>query len=283
MDENRVDQIIQYALATSRCAHDDDRLLQDLGPIHLIKYVYLADMAYAQEYGETFTGATWKFHHFGPWAAEVNDRIEPAMAKITADKKKIESNYGDDFIRWRIPEYNDAEQLCVELRGQLPVDVHMELRRKIQEYGNATAELLHYVYITAPMLNAAPNEEIEFSTATKAKEQEPQYQAVSPAPLRRKAQKMREKRLAEARIRLNKKVQERIRKRNEQSKTQPPPRYDEVFEEGTRKLDELAGPHLDVSSGDLEFSDSIWKSSARTGVEWKMQNDARQPADFRIF
>ena len=37
--------------------------------IHLIKCVYLADLAYDKEHnGQTYTGIPWRFYHFGPWA-----------------------------------------------------------------------------------------------------------------------------------------------------------------------------------------------------------------------
>ena len=54
MDLKKVDKIIQYALAV---AANEDFCNRDLGPIHLVKYVYLADLAYAERNkGETFTG-----------------------------------------------------------------------------------------------------------------------------------------------------------------------------------------------------------------------------------
>jgi len=66
MDISRVDKIIQYTLLVA--GDEDDYFDRQLGPIHLIKYVYLADLDYAASHnGEIFTGVKWQFYKFGPW------------------------------------------------------------------------------------------------------------------------------------------------------------------------------------------------------------------------
>ena len=45
MDISRVDKIIQYSLLIA--GDEDDFSDRQLGPIHLIKYVYLADLDFA--------------------------------------------------------------------------------------------------------------------------------------------------------------------------------------------------------------------------------------------
>ena len=80
-----VDLVVQYALLEA--GRRDDLFDRELGPIHLVKYAYLADLAHAERRGgETFTGAPWKFYHYGPWAQEVHARIAPALAAIDAIK-----------------------------------------------------------------------------------------------------------------------------------------------------------------------------------------------------
>ena len=265
IDSTHVDMAMQYALAISRCLHDDDWKLQDLGPIHLIKYVYLADLGHAQKHGVTYTGAPWRFYHFGPWAAEVYERVEPAMQGIQAEAKQIESRYGDDFTRWHIARHGDAQRLREELEKKLPLVATAAVYRAVKEFGNATPELLHFVYRTQPMLHAAPNETLEF----RAVEETPKDSAPASesSKLRPKALKKRQEYIADARRRFAEKASERLRRRAENRAAQPPPRYDEVFDEGTRLLDELAGPPLDVTEGTMEFSDTIWKSPARTGSD----------------
>lgn len=298
MNQDRIDQVMQFALAVSRCVHEEDWKLRELGPIHLIKYVYLADLAYAREHGETYTGTKWIFNHFGPWAAEVHDRIEFAMANINAYSKKIDSKYGDDFTRWGIESYEEADEVYRQNREGLPMDVCFDLERVVKEFGNATSDLLHYVYLTEPMQCAAPKETLVFHVAeqkaeyvleqqqqqqqrqqqkTQSKEQAPKKMIEERSEqktnvkqregLRPKAIKKRKNRLEKARARFAEKARERVRLRKERLQRQVTPRYDEVFEEGTRKLDELAGPPLEESQGTLEFSASIWKSPARKNID----------------
>jgi hypothetical protein len=53
MDIKKVDQLLKYILAAAGQADYGNR---EVGPIHLIKYVYLADLAFAEKHGgETFT------------------------------------------------------------------------------------------------------------------------------------------------------------------------------------------------------------------------------------
>ncbi len=70
-DLDKVDKLIQYALLVA--GEEDSVFEQQLGPIHLIKYVFLADLAFAaRRGGETYTGIEWVFHNFGPWSPPVS-------------------------------------------------------------------------------------------------------------------------------------------------------------------------------------------------------------------
>ena len=86
MKSSKIDLLIQYAILIA--GQEDEYFDRQLGPIHLIKYVYLADLAYAEcNCGETFTGIAWQFYKFGPWSQAANERIDPALAAIGANKK----------------------------------------------------------------------------------------------------------------------------------------------------------------------------------------------------
>lgn len=55
MDIKKVDLQLKYILVA---AGQEDLGHREVGPIHLIKYVYFADLAFAEKQGgETFTGA----------------------------------------------------------------------------------------------------------------------------------------------------------------------------------------------------------------------------------
>jgi hypothetical protein len=96
----KIDNIIQYSLLIA--GEEDEYLDQQLGPIHFIKYVYIADLEFARRNnGQTFTSTKWQFYNFGPWSQDVRARIEPALKAVMAEKYVFESQFGDnnDCIR----------------------------------------------------------------------------------------------------------------------------------------------------------------------------------------
>src|SRR3954447_5807137 len=174
MDSKKVDLVIQYALAVAGEAEDfRDR---ELGPIHLIKFLYLADLAYVKAEGTSFTGVHWRFHKFGPWAVEAFQRIEPAVQCIHVAERRFASANNDEGIRWRAKD----PRLAQELESNLPWPVAREVKHAVRKYGNDTTELLHFVYKTPPMLKAAPGEILDL-LATEVREPEaPVAESVSP-------------------------------------------------------------------------------------------------------
>jgi hypothetical protein len=73
--------LLKYILAA---AGQEDPGHRKVGPIHLIKYVYPADLIFA--------------NHFGPWAPEVYSRIEPA---ITERAKKAKNKIIENILAVR--------------------------------------------------------------------------------------------------------------------------------------------------------------------------------------
>jgi hypothetical protein len=66
MDINKIGQLLKYILAA---AGQEDYGNREVGPIHLIKYVYLADLAFAEKYsGETFTGIPGRSELIAGWS-----------------------------------------------------------------------------------------------------------------------------------------------------------------------------------------------------------------------
>ncbi|MEX2163196.1 MAG: hypothetical protein WD823_02985 [Sulfuricaulis sp.] len=259
LDPNHVDLLLQYVLLVA--GEEDKHIDRELGPIHLIKYVYLADLAYARSNaGKTFTGIDWQFQSFGPWSQAVHERIEPALLAINSDKKTVPSNHEDkdDGIRWSLRD----ERLLQEREWKLPTDITMHLKRYVHRFGKDTPSLLDHVYSTKPMLSAAPNEHLDFSLAVEAASSAES----EPRPLRRDNLSEKKK----------KKLNERMRALTEQHKTRKPkelrlvhpvqhPRYDEIYQAGIAWLDDLAGQPLTPGKKAAEFSDEVWKSATRKG------------------
>lgn len=253
MDKGRVDLVLQFALLEA--GRQDAPFDRELGPIHLVKYVYLADLAHASAHGgETFTGAAWRFFHYGPWAPEVHGRIKPALEAIDANEKSIPSNYEDDFVRWS--KVDDARY--DEVERQLPIEVVSTLRRTVKKYGKQTSELLHHVYTTPPMLRAAPNGRLVFEGVTRPEPPVDEGAALEPTA---RQQKKAEARFKEAK----KQVAEKLAKKKEARaavRGAPAPRYDDVFYAGLAWLDSLAGEPV-PAAGTATFSDNIWVAPSR--------------------
>ena len=155
---HKVDLLLQYTLLT---AGQEDWGSCELGMIHLIKYLYLADLAYSEHRnGEIFTGLNWKFYHFGPWAEKLYQRIEPALLAIGAEKKLYPSKkYEKDCVRWSIQN----DELHNELNSKLSIILSGAIQSSVHQFGSDTEGLLHFVYKTAPMLQASPGETLDFT------------------------------------------------------------------------------------------------------------------------
>ncbi|MFN8545540.1 MAG: hypothetical protein U0807_15220 [Candidatus Binatia bacterium] len=239
-------------------AGQGDSSHRELGPIHLLKYVYLGDLAHAERHGgQTFTGAPWRFHYFGPWAEPVFARIEPAVKALEVRERRFPYNEADrEGVRWLL----DDARLADRLDDELPLEVASAIKRAIREYGNDTAGLLDYVYRTAPMLNAEPGEMLDFTVA-----EAPARPLPKPAPaasLSKSARKQQQAAVAALRERVQAKLRERATART-LAAPDPPPRYDAVFAEGQAWLDSLAGPPIEAGEGTVTFADDIWKSRGR--------------------
>jgi hypothetical protein len=252
----KIDLLIQFILAV---AGQEDEGGGELGMIHLIKYAYLADLAYAEHHnGETYTGIPWKFHHYGPWSEEVFLRIEPALAAINAQKREFySSTYDKDLIRWSVPDH----RLYDQLERKMDLGVAGTIQKYVHKFGADTTGLLHYVYQTPPMLQAAPEAFLDFGTVIRMK--------AAPSPetdiLEKDTMTVRQmKRRKEKLLNIKKRLNERLNKKLRELKIHPkPPRYDDVYFEGLRQLDELVGNPIEPMECTAVFGDDVWKSKAR--------------------
>jgi hypothetical protein len=255
-DINKLDLVIQYALLVAGL--EDDYFNQLLGPIHLIKYVYIADLANARRNnGETYTGVEWKFYKFGPWSQSVNERIEPALTAIHANQSIFQSDFEDreNWVRWN----KHDENLLQTIERQLPPFIIRDLKRDVHKFGKDTPSLLDYVYKTNPMLSAAPNDLLDFSLESSIPLcEERNNHVLRMNNLSKKKQKNFAERIKMIREDRNSKASKKIK-----LVTPPTPRYDEVYSQGLEFLERQAGPDLSEKFIVVEFSDEVWKSKTR--------------------
>lgn len=257
----KIDLVLMYILAA---VGQEDFGDQEVGPIHLIKYLYLADLAFAEaNNGETFTRVEWKFYNYGPWSSTVYERIDKVTANVNAVERRITSlKYDSDFIRWKLMD----DDLFESLQKQLPFEIRRTIKQAVHEFGDDTTALLHHVYTTWPMLHAAPNEILCFK---RIKEQEiiersdDNITITIPTQLSKKVMKKKKEALAAFKDRIQSRLRE-MEKYQEMVKPEPAPRYDDTFLNGTEWLDGLAGVPVEESSGEIIVSDNIWKSRARS-------------------
>lgn len=257
LERSNLDVVYQYILAAA--ALSDDFQQRRLGPIHFLKYAYLADLAYARRNeGKAFSGAEWRFHHFGPWSNEAFERIAPALQSVAANEFRYASKYVDDFVRYGL-EKPDAEELAQRFEHDLPFVVSNAISTAVREHGSDTADLLRHVYLSPPMLAARPGDLLDLRTVIALRlpdtTTETRKAKLSTSERRRRANIIKTAR-AEVRKRLAAAGASRV-------EPDPLPRYDEVFYEGTAQLDGMAGDPVRSSSGELVFDDSVWSSSQR--------------------
>jgi hypothetical protein len=259
-DQHRTDRLLQYVLVVA--ADEDDWRDRELGPIHFLKYAYLSDLAYANRHdGQSFTGAKWQFYHFGPWEAQVHDRIEPALSAIVANKKTLQAaRYDSDFSRFSLQlDRRELDSLREELENELPLGVSQTVKAAVHEFGGDTAALLRYVYLTPPMVAAAPGETLMLVQPS------PPGAGFDSKPSENKLTASQRRRRIEALAGLKQRVRERLDRRIvNRLPVSPAPRYDAVFAAGTEWLDALAGDPVESVTGELAVSPEIWKSPART-------------------
>lgn len=264
MNQEKVDLLIQYVLSVAAQGwgdYDD----KEVGPIHIIKYVYLADLAYAlQNDGQTFTGIPWIFHHFGPWDTGLYQRIEPASRAIGAHKRTITDTQYADFDRWSL----DSEHLINQLSKSLPNSITLSINGSFRRFGTDTYDLLDYVYSTIPMRYAAPGEYLLFVTAAQTCEQQRRdnetLQQYQPNKLTVRQQKHKKRIFSDLKSKIRIQIAEKNKKGRVGFVTPTAPRYDDLFWKGQEWLDSLAGAPINHEKGELTVSDSAWKTTVRS-------------------
>jgi hypothetical protein len=243
-DVQKIDLLVQYAI--SAAAHEEFPHDQ-LGRIHILKYIYLADLAHAEKFGHTYTGADWIFYHFGPWCPAINDRIRQAAEAAKIEIYEREGEFGE-LLRFKTRDRGMLERLD----SQLPLTVSRAIRKAVRKYGNDTPSLLEAVYLTKPMRMAAPNERLVFETLPPPPSQEATL-SLSHKQGKRRAEKLRM-------------MKEKVRtwsKREHPPVPYTPPRYDDVFLQGVACLNEQLPSPIAEGEFDLTFDNSIWKSDIR--------------------
>jgi len=256
LNSERLDRTFHHILATA--ALSEDFLARKLGPIHFLKYAYLGDLAYAERHeGEIFSGVEWRFYHFGPWSQPAFDELPDALERADAVIYTVQSRYENDFVRYGL-DHHQAERLIRQTEHDLPFPVSNAIAQAVHEHGSDTASLLRAVYLTWPMLSARPGQVLSFRRYIEPTSAAP-AETLSEQPVTRISKGERKTLIANARSEMAR----RLARPSPRIAPDPPPRYDEVFHEGTAFLDKLAGEPPGTVEGELTFDESIWQSDQR--------------------
>ena len=236
MDTARADHVIQYVLAA---AGERDGGEREVTVTQLVKYAYLADVAYAAQHdGATFTGAAWSFSHLGPHAAELEARVAPVARRIGATTR----------ASYYLLEHDDLGHRRAATQA-LPAVVLTALLQCLRAFSHDTNALLARVYATAPMRRAAPGDALDFTPAVV-----PALAPVTPpaalTPQARAALKAMRARAAAP-----------------PAPAPPPaypPRYDDDFTSAQQRLD-APERALAAMQGTLTIDPAVWAAPGRQG------------------
>ncbi len=162
MEQARISTLLEFALAT---AARKDVFHRELGEIHLLKLIYLADLAYARQHdGKTLSEVPWVFHDFGPWDKALHLFLVAQLATGLYRTERKASVMGE-YTRYALAEEDEdtIEERFRELDRSLPREATTAIAWAVHQFGTDTQSLLHHVYVTEPMLRAAPEEPLAFS------------------------------------------------------------------------------------------------------------------------
>ena len=260
MHEDRVIDLIKFVLGSAGQENPGE---QELGVIHVIKFLYLLDLDHARRHqGETFTSIKWRFHHYGPWERDAWMLVERTLQEVGAELRTFESTkFEGEGRRWKWTG-DDVDATVEEIRRKLPLRLTQAARRLVHEFGADTPLLLHHVYRTGPMLRAAPEESLTFDALSE--EPPPPRTSVSAEPaLSKKQERLRKKRAAALRARVKASIVRRLAEHVSSDESFTAPRYDAVFFQGVGFLEAGSGQPVLESEGELEVDDSVWQSETR--------------------
>lgn len=216
-------------------------------------------MEYAQyNNGITYTSLQWKFYHFGPWCNDVYLRIEPALEAVGANKRIVEWKNNGESTKWSVID----DGLYDRLESELPLVITTCIQKFVHRFNTITEDLLDFVYKTFPMLRAKPGDVLDFNIPDYIKKNKEYSNVIlnKPDELSVK-QKKKKKQAIDV---LKKKIKEKLEAKKKEPKLRfSSPLYDDIYFEGLKTLDSLAGEEIKTFSGIVSFSDDIWKSKAR--------------------
>lgn len=239
MNIERIANVVKYALCVA--SESEEWQLRSLRPIHLLKYLYLADLAQAEKDGQSYTGIQWRFHNFGPWNFEACQCLEQVI-DTPFQKRTFQATDDKEGVAWSLT--GDSRYLTEDIEKQLSLRVTLAIKRYVSTFYNDTKALLHEVYRTRPMTQAKPGDELRFEALPILAQ--PEKEGRNKALKKKLRQKMLE----------HKNVSSTSRKTGWKGN-------DAFLKEGIEWLDELEESELKESEFSVKIDASAWDVGLR--------------------
>ncbi len=189
----------------------------------LLKLLYLADIEHFRKHDATLTGFDWRFHLYGPWAAEFDELLDD-LART--DSIELQPWNKDELNGNRISllEPRDLNRIIAD------TDEFYRIQRVIDTWADRSlSDLLDYVYFeTEPMIGAVSQQPLSFGDVSKQ----------PPKIYRRLSSGTDPRALGRLRAKLKSHQQQVESKRAKATLAFPAPLYDDVYSAALNGLED---------------------------------------------
>lgn len=190
-----------------------------VGRTALVKLVYLVEVEYYRQYGKHATGLQWLFHHYGPYAAELDTAVNSLGLGI--DENQFSGKAGNRSVSgYRYRRAGDWKEIARVFNSHYDTQVKRCVDKVVEQWALfPLPTILDYVYFeTEPMQGAKRGEYLDFSKIP--------IEPVNPKKTVRV--KFSDAFVSDMRQRLRVRKEER-ESTNREARKATEPRYDEVY------------------------------------------------------
>ena len=140
----------------------------NLGRTALTKLVYLIDVEHSRQYGKPATALKWQFHHYGPYAAELQSDIQ--SLGLYADEAQFTGKSGRRPVTgYRYRPTGDWREIQGAFNANYNASVKRCVNKIVEQWGlEPLPTILDYVYFeTEPMQEVKRGDFLDFSKIPK--------------------------------------------------------------------------------------------------------------------
>ena len=199
-----------------------------VGRTALMKLVYLVDVEHWRQYGKQATGLRWRFHHYGPYAAELDADVRASGLHV--DEDVFDRKVGNRSMSgYRYHRTGDWKEIARAFNAHYDAQVKRCVDKVVEQWAlDSLPTILDYVYFeTEPMEDAKRGEFLDFS----------KIQMEPTLPQKTFKLEFSDEYIAKMRHRMREEREE-IEKKRREARKPTEPIYDEVYFEACRIMAE---------------------------------------------